>query len=176
MRLAPIMAGVEEIAAKMAHVTAILGRDPQPADSATALPALQRMLEAMQRDGNRRQDPIREVFARLGDKWSPLLLLLLQMRSLRHATLWRLVGTVAGDGQISQRILRLRLRGLEQDGLIRRRLIDSKPPGVQYELTQLGHELVSHIEGLMAWTRGHSDEIRAARKRFVALSEPDPGD
>jgi DNA-binding HxlR family transcriptional regulator len=170
------MPGVEETAAKMARVTAILGRDPDAADHATTLPALQRMLEAMARDGNRRQDPIREVFARLGDKWSPLLLLLLQMRSLRHATLWRLVGTVAGDGQISQRILRLRLRGLEQDGLIRRRLIDSKPPGVQYELTELGHELVSHIEGLMAWTRGHSEEIRAARQRYAALSEPDPED
>ena len=134
------------------------------------------MLEAMERDGNRRQDPIREVFARLGDKWSPLLLLLLQIRALRHATLWRLVGSVAGDGQISQRILRLRLRGLEQDGLIRRHIIDSKPPGVLYELTDLGRELVSHIEGLMAWTRRHSDQIRAARQHFAALPDPDPED
>jgi DNA-binding HxlR family transcriptional regulator len=156
---------VENIAATLKQLESVLHRDPDPADAQRTMPQLRGMLEDMERDGNRRGDPIREVFARLGDKWSPLLLLLLQMRSYRHATLWRLVGTVAGDGQISQRILRLRLRALERDGLLRRHQVDTHPPGVLYELTATGRELTEHIHGLMSWTRKHIDEIRRCQQR-----------
>jgi DNA-binding HxlR family transcriptional regulator len=155
---------VGKIEATLKDLEAVLQRDPDPTDVQHTMPELRCMLEDMARDGNLRHDPIREVFARLGDKWSPLLLLLLQMRGFRHATLWRLVGTVAGDGQISQRILRLRLRALEQDGLVMRQAVDSSPPGVLYQLTETGRELAGHIEHLMTWTRKHSEEISRGRR------------
>ena len=105
------------------------------------------MLESMAHDGNRRDDPIREVFARL-------------------------VGIVAADGGISQRILRLRLRTLESDGLVARRTVDSRPPGVIYSLTAAGHGLVAQIHSLMNWSRQHSDEIRRARLAASQLENP----
>jgi DNA-binding HxlR family transcriptional regulator len=157
----------------MHSIDVVLARDPDPADGPGAVGQLRRMLEDMAHDGNRRDDPIREVFARLGDKWSPLLLLLLQMRDFRHATLWRLVGIVAADGRISQRILRLRLRTLEHDGLIARRTTDSRPPGVSYSLTAAGHGLVEQIHSLMNWSRQHSDEIRRARVAVSQRENPD---
>jgi DNA-binding HxlR family transcriptional regulator len=162
---------VSNLSDALHSIDIVLARDPDPADGPGAVGQLRRMLEDMAHDGNRRDDPIREVFARLGDKWSPLLLLLLQMRDFRHATLWRLVGIVASDGQISQRILRLRLRTLEHDGLIVRRTIQSRPPGVIYSLTAAGHGLVEQIHSLMNWSRQHSDEIRRARSA-IANEEP----
>jgi DNA-binding HxlR family transcriptional regulator len=154
---------MSKLSEALQSIEAVLARDPDPVDGPGAVGQLRRMLEDMEHDGNRRHDPIREVFARLGDRWSPLLLLLLQMRDFRHATLWRLTGIVAAEGQISQRILRLRLRTLEQDGLISRRVTDSRPPGVVYSLTAAGHGLVAQIHSLMNWSRQHSDEIRRAR-------------
>ena len=97
---------------------ALLGQDRDPAQSPAARERLHALVRDMARDGHRRSDPIREVFARLGDRWSVLLLLLLRASDFRHATLRRLVGTVAAEGEISQRMLTLRLRSLESDGLI----------------------------------------------------------
>jgi DNA-binding HxlR family transcriptional regulator len=150
---------------RLRSLQALLERDPQAGDAAGALPRLRAMLETMERDGNRRHDPIREIFARLGDKWSPLLLLLLNTRDYRHTTLWRLVDTLAGDGKISQRILRLRLRALERDGLVTHHAVPGKIPGVRYAITDTGRELVAHIEQLMQWVRSRSAEIRADQPR-----------
>ena len=96
------------------------------------------------------------------------LLLLLAAGSFRHATLRRLVGLTSTEGRISQRMLTLRLRSLERDGLVRRDLIDTHPPGVRYTLTPLGRGLVEQFESLMAWTRQHDAEIRHARAEFAS--------
>jgi DNA-binding HxlR family transcriptional regulator len=125
--------------------------------------------------GNRRNDPMREVFARLGDKWSTLLLLLLKMRSFRHATLRRLVGLVSADGEISTRIFRLRMRALERDGLVLRTELSANPPAVQYELTHIGCGLVEQIESAMQWTRNHCEEIRRAQQQFDSRTKRDAG-
>jgi DNA-binding HxlR family transcriptional regulator len=148
------------------EIAVILRRDPNPVADQEAAAELRYMLTDMAETGNRRSDPIREVFARIGDKWSPLLLLLLQMRPFRHSTLRRLVGLVSADGLISQRILRLRLRTLVRDGLIVREVVSTDPPRVVYSLTDTGQGLVKQLESLMAWTRDHSETIRLARERF----------
>lgn len=152
----------------LTSIDAILKRDPDPSGGHEAAAELRYMLRDMAATGNRRADPIREVFARVGDKWSPLLLLLLQMRPFRHSTLRRLIGLVSADGEISQRILRLRLRTLERDGLISREEIPGRSPGVLYSLTDTGRGMVQQIAAMMDWTREHSEEIRRARERFDA--------
>lgn len=146
-------------------VRRILARDTEMAgDSGHQLDELVRQMAA---DGNpRRQDPSREILARLGDKWSPLLLLVLRAGPFRHATLRRLVGTIATEGDISQRMLTLRLRALERDGLITRRIISAVPAAVTYTLTEAGAGLTMQLQALLAWTREHSETIRAARERF----------
>ena len=75
----------------------------------------------MANDGAKREDPMREIFARLGDKWSMLILLLLRGGALRHSALKKLISVMAADEPISQRVLTLRLRALERDGLVARR-------------------------------------------------------
>lgn len=157
---------MDEIDQALARIRLLLQRGADPIDDEHTVTQLRWMLTHMRRDGNLRDAPTREVFARLGDKWSPLLLLLLHMRTFRHATLWRLVGAVAGDGQISQRILRLRLRTLERDGLVVRLEVHTHPPGVYYELSAIGCELAEQIEGLMAWTRRHIDAMRQSQERY----------
>jgi DNA-binding HxlR family transcriptional regulator len=155
-------------------ISALLEQEPATPERTTAVGRLHALVQHMAADGVRRDDPIREVFARLGDKWSPLLLLLLAAGSFRHATLRRLVGLTSADGRISQRMLTLRLRSLERDGLIRRSLIDSQPPGVLYSITPAGRGLVEQIEALMAWTRQHAAEIRRAREECAAASRNFP--
>jgi len=86
----------------------------------------------------------------------------------------RLVSTVGAERRISQRMLTLRLRTLERDGLIERRIISSThPPGVEYALTDLGVSLSAQIESLMQWIREHMLQILQARARFTeAADEP----
>jgi DNA-binding HxlR family transcriptional regulator len=129
--------------------------------------ALETLVRAMARDGVQRDQPMREVFARIGDKWSTLLLHLLRTGNYRHAVLRRLVSTVGAEGRISQRMLTLRLRALERDGLLERRVISgTHPPGVEYALTELGQSLTAQIETLMQWIRDHMARILQARSRF----------
>jgi DNA-binding HxlR family transcriptional regulator len=141
---------------------------------ASELAALEALVRAMARDGRQRDQPMREICARIGDKWSSLLLHLLRTGSYRHAVLRRLVSTVGAEGRISQRMLTLRLRTLERDGLIERRVISiTHPPGVEYALTGLGHSLTAQIETLMQWIRDHMAQILEARARFSETVDPE---
>jgi DNA-binding HxlR family transcriptional regulator len=131
-----------------------------------ALERLRTIVRHMAEDGIRRDQPMRELFARAGDKWSSLLLLLLSAGNFRHGVMRRLVSAVGAEGHISQRMLTLRLRSLERDGLIARTTISTQPPGVEYSLTSLGAGLVQQLDGVMRWIRDHQGEIQAARERF----------
>lgn len=130
------------------------------------VPGLAALAEAMARDGNQREDPMREIFARLGDRWSMLILLVLRTGTYRHAALKRLIGELGAEGRISQRMLTLRLRGLERDGLVRQTQLPSKAPHVEYDLTPLGNELLAQVDRLMEWIRGHGTEIAKSREDF----------
>jgi DNA-binding HxlR family transcriptional regulator len=100
------------------------------------------------------------VLARVGDKWSVLIIVLLGDGPKRFNQIKRMVGG------ISQRMLTLTLRGLERDGLVTRTQFPTIPPRVDYELTQLGHSLWDAVEPLGAWARRHVTHITKARARF----------
>ncbi len=152
----------------------VLAHDEISGHHSSEMAALERLVRSMARDGVQRDQPMREVFARIGDKWSTLLLHLLRTGNYRHAVLRRLVSTVGAEGRISQRMLTLRLRTLERDGLIERRVIPTThPPGVEYALTELGRSLSAQIESLMQWIRDHMAQILQARSRFGESAEPD---
>lgn len=157
-----------DLEATLRSIDALLGQEQDPPHAPQVRERLHALVRDMARDGHRRSDPIREVFARLGDRWSVLLILLLRSSDFRHATLRRLVGTMAAEGEISQRMLTLRLRHLERDGLISRRVLPTNPPGVVYALRAPGHGLAAQIDALMDWTREHSAAILAAQSRFGA--------
>lgn len=121
---------------------------------------------SMRRDGYQRDDPIREVFALLGDRWSMLILLVLRTGTFRHALLRRVVGALGAEEGISQRVLTLKLRALERNGLVLRRASDDIPPRVDYQLTAGGAELVDEAQRLFDWIRGRTSEIQQARAAF----------
>lgn len=113
-----------------------------------------------------RAAPVREVMARLGDRWSTLILLVLAAGTFRHATLRRLIATISAEKAISQRMLTLRLRALERDGMVSRMVTPTVPPRVDYELTPMGREFVALIDGLISWIERHEAAIHESRERF----------
>ncbi|WP_030375264.1 winged helix-turn-helix transcriptional regulator [Streptomyces rimosus] len=103
---------------------------------------------------------VRQILDRVADKWSLLVIALLDRRTLRFTELRREV-----DG-ISQRMLTVTLRQLERDGLVRRTVHPVVPPRVDYELTPLGATLHDTIQALVTWTEVHQSEIAEARAAY----------
>jgi len=119
------------------------------------------------RGGNDPHGPVRESLARLGDRWTPLLLLVLHTGTLRFTELQRQVNYMA-EGSLSQRILTLKLRALERDGMLERRVIATIPPQVEYSLKPLGVSLVTQFEALLVWLEQQAPVIEAARQAYDA--------
>src|SRR3954471_25028283 len=90
---------------------------------------------------------VSEVLARVGDKWTVLVVRVLGGGRKRFNELRRALGS------ISQRMLTLTLRGLERDGLVTRTAFATVPPRVEYELTTLGGSLLAPVSGLGLWAR-----------------------
>jgi DNA-binding HxlR family transcriptional regulator len=103
---------------------------------------------------------VRQILDRVADKWSLLVIALLERRSLRFSELRRQI-----DG-VSQRMLTVTLRQLERDGLVKRTVHPVVPPRVDYELTPLGATLHETIRNLVTWTEEHQNEIAAARAEY----------
>ncbi|NUU23847.1 MAG: helix-turn-helix transcriptional regulator [Streptomycetaceae bacterium] len=103
---------------------------------------------------------VRQILDRIADKWSLLVIALLDRRVLRFSELSRLI-----DG-ISQRMLTITLRQLERDGLVKRTVYPVVPPRVDYELTSMGVTLHDTIQALVDWTESHQDDIAAARADY----------
>jgi DNA-binding HxlR family transcriptional regulator len=103
---------------------------------------------------------VSDVLARIGDKWSVLVVSRLGNGPLRFNELRRAIGG------ISQRMLTLTLRGLERDGLITRTVFPTIPPRVDYALTPLGRDLLEPVSALGAWAIRNQAKIAVARERF----------
>ena len=108
---------------------------------------------------------VASVLARVGDKWSVFVIMLLGDGPRRFNEIKRMVGG------ISQRMLTLTLRGLERDGLVTRTIFPTIPPRVDYELTDLGRGLWKPVEALGMWAREHQAEIEGARARFDSRNQ-----
>ncbi len=105
---------------------------------------------------------VRQILDRIADKWSLLVISLLETRTMRFNELRREI-----DG-ISQRMLTVTLRQLERDGLVCRTVYPVIPPKVEYCLSPLGATLLSTIQELVVWTEKHQPEIAQARAEFDA--------
>ena len=103
---------------------------------------------------------IGSILARVGDKWTVLIVVLLGDGPKRFNEIKRMVGG------ISQRMLTFTLRGLERDGLVTRTVFPTTPQRVDYELTKLGGTLWRAVEPLGLWARAPVGEILASRQQF----------
>ncbi|WP_164661828.1 helix-turn-helix domain-containing protein [Tropicibacter sp. Alg240-R139] len=105
---------------------------------------------------------INEVLARVGDRWSVLIVISLsRYGTLRFNELKRHLG-------ISQRMLSLSLRSLERDGLVNRTYHPTIPPKVEYSLTPLGQSFRKPVEVMGLWALENLGAIDQARSAFDA--------
>ncbi|KAA9143575.1 helix-turn-helix transcriptional regulator [Microbacterium lushaniae] len=110
---------------------------------------------------DRREDcEVRQILDRIADKWSLLVIALLDDTPMRFTELQRAV-----DG-ISQRMLTVTLRHLERDGLVNRVVYPVIPPRVEYSLTSVGRGLHATVQSLVTWTEENTDYIVRARNEY----------
>ncbi len=104
--------------------------------------------------------PIRNILSRLGDKWSLLAIYTLdkQNRAVRFKELQREIP------DISQKMLTVTLRTLEEDGYVTRTIYPEVPPRVEYALTERTKSLLPHINALIAWALENRDAIMSDRR------------
>lgn len=105
---------------------------------------------------------VRQTLDRIADKWSLLVIALLDRRAMRFAQLQRSI-----DG-VSKKMLATTLRHLERDGLVERTVFPTVPPQVEYSLTALGASLHETVQSLVTWTEANQAKIAEARARFDA--------
>jgi len=111
---------------------------------------------------------VSEVLARVGDKWTVLVVSTLGDGPKRFNELRKALGS------ISQRMLTLTLRQLERDGLVTRSVFPTVPPKVEYALTKLGRSLLEPVSKLGSWARKNRAAIQDARVRFDAQDKQAP--
>ena len=111
--------------------------------------------------------PIRNILARLCDKWSLLVIYTLNKAdkdTVRFKELQREIP------DISQKMLTVTLRTLEDDGYVTRTVYPEVPPRVEYALTPRAYSLLPHINALIEWALKNKDSIMADRKRSLKTS------
>lgn len=116
----------------------------------------------MQGQGGLGECPIRNVVQSIFGKWSSLLMMALAERPYRFGELRRLVP------DISQRMLTQTLRDLQRDGYVHREVFPTKPPSVEYSLTDLGRSMFASLHHILLWAEMNFEAVRAARTRFDA--------
>ena len=107
--------------------------------------------------------PSRPLMARLGEKWTVLVVASLGDGPMRFGELRRRL-----EG-VSQKMLSQTLKNLERDGLLTRTVIDERPLRVDYRLTLLGVSLVPLLLELKTWAEAHLKEIEGAREAYDAM-------
>ena len=107
--------------------------------------------------------PIRNVIARIGDRWSILILLTLEPaeKPMRFKEIEQAIP------DISQKMLTRTLRDLEADGLVIRRAYAEVPPRVEYELTPRGRTLTPHLNSLVSWAMDNLKAIVRDRETYM---------
>jgi len=83
----------------------------------------------------------------VGGKWKTIVLWYLRKDKLRFSELRRLIPG------ITEKMLSMQLRQLEQDGFVSRTVYPEVPPRVEYALTPHGRTLLPLLEEIAAWGR-----------------------
>ena len=105
--------------------------------------------------------PIHDFLNHFANKWS--MMVVLHLGYAGNPRFNELKNRITG---ISQRMLTVTLRSLEEDGLVTRKLYPEIPPRVEYELTSLGRSLLDVMMSLGDWARKHEPQISQARTKF----------
>ncbi|KMS56365.1 MarR family transcriptional regulator [Novosphingobium barchaimii LL02] len=104
--------------------------------------------------------PSRLLFDQLADKWSMMVLAVLDPGPMRFNSIKRHL-----EG-VTQKALTQCLRRLERNGLLTRRVIPASPVAVEYEISPLGRSLQVPFKALYNWTVVNLDQVEEARQEF----------
>ncbi len=104
--------------------------------------------------------PIRNILARICDKWS-----LLVLYTLKQEPVMRFNMLQKNIPDISQKMLTTTLRTLEDDGFVTRKVYAEVPPRVEYSLTERALSLLPYIDQLTAWAKDNMDFILKDREK-----------
>lgn len=107
--------------------------------------------------------PIGDLLARLGDKWSMLVLVTLARADNHCLRFSELMRAVEG---ISQRMLTTTLRHLERDGILTRQIYPEVPPRVEYTVTPRGKEMLVPMKQLVDWIVAEWPDIEKSRADY----------
>ena len=108
--------------------------------------------------------PIRNILARLCDKWSLLVIYTLD-KAGKGAVRFKELQRAIPD--ISQKMLTVTLRTLEEDGYVTRTVYAEVPPRVEYALTHRAYSLLPHFDALIGWAIDNRDAIVSDRRKAV---------
>lgn len=89
--------------------------------------------------------PVETTLVLIGDKWKVLILRDLMPGTKRFGELKKSIGNV------SQKVLTVQLRAMEESGLVHREVYAEVPPRVEYSLTELGKSLKPILDSMWAW-------------------------
>ena len=106
--------------------------------------------------------PIRNILARVGDKW-----LLLVLYNLQHREPVRFKELQRQIPDISQKSLTQTLRTLEEDGFVSREVFPEVPPRVEYSLTPRALSFLPLVENMINWAKENMEDIIADRESNV---------
>ncbi|MCJ2184929.1 helix-turn-helix transcriptional regulator [Novosphingobium sp. 1949] len=104
--------------------------------------------------------PSRKLFDQIADKWSMMVLTVLEHGPVRFNAIKRHL-----EG-VTQKSLTQCLRKLERNGLVERRVIPASQIAVEYRLTGLGQSLLAPFKALYRWAIENMEEVDTARARF----------
>ncbi len=109
--------------------------------------------------------PIRNILTRFTSKWSLLVLYTLNTKgsAVRFKELQREIP------DISQKMLTVTLRTLEEDGYVTRVVYPEVPPRVEYAITERTKSLLPHIDALILWASENMEAIINDRNKNTSL-------
>src|SRR6202167_959013 len=117
-----------------------------------------------------RTGPVRQTSRLVGDKWTPLVVMVLTCGAIRYLALHNIVSLLARQGDeigISQRMLTLVLRNLEMNGMVARSAQSATAHRGESSLTTLGKSFYHQIMQLVEWAEAHSEELIQARANYT---------
>lgn len=107
--------------------------------------------------------PSRQSLARIANKWTAMIIILLHDRPLRF-------GELHGEiGGITKKVLTDTLRALERDGMLER--VTHADGHSRYELTDLGRTLHEPLSALQSWAESHVEDVLEAQDRYDAAAD-----
>lgn len=112
--------------------------------------------------------PNRKLFDQISDKWSMMVLTVLDGGPMRFNAIRRELEGITQKAQTQT------LRKLERNGLVERQVIATSPVAVQYEITPLGRKLQEPFKALYRWTIDYLPEVEKARAAYDERQAGDP--